>query len=175
MGHSWVFKSIERTIARSTRFTGRASVREFWAWTAASFFAVCILAGLQVALVFDWSPPFFGESSYNLTLWALRFLQLVILFPTVALMVRRVHDQNRSGSRVLWFVLASTITCALVAACSTGILFLFFRGQSPGHSPLVLIFPIGVFLAFLVAECVVIHRFFSETGTRGPNRFGLPR
>jgi uncharacterized membrane protein YhaH (DUF805 family) len=79
-------------------FTGRSSRKEFWLFqlaVALALFAIVILAALI-------------DSLQTVLIGVLVFGMLGLLVPTVAVQVRRFHDQDRSG----WFALLNLVPYA---------------------------------------------------------------
>ena len=74
---------------RSISFRGRSSRREYWSWV------LCVLL-LQIVCGFLRD----GLDIVDLPLNEILFL--VTLLPGTAVAVRRLHDTNRSGLRLLW-------------------------------------------------------------------------
>lgn len=86
---------------------------------------------------------------------------LVILIPSLAVAVRRLHDTNRSG----WWLLAPLapyLVGVLVAVAAIAVSDLAILGALV--SLLALLVAIGLAVMLLVFYCL--------EGTRGPNRFG---
>lgn len=78
-------------------FTGRARRKEYWMFTLFNFIAVVILSILDGVL---------GLVSYETGFGVLSGLySLAVLLPSLAVLVRRLHDTDRSG----WWVLISLV------------------------------------------------------------------
>lgn len=77
-------------------FTGRARRKEYWYFILVSLFIMIGLAVIE-SLVFQTAPGKFGILTW--IYW------LVVLTPTIAVQVRRLHDVGRSG----WWLLLSLI------------------------------------------------------------------
>jgi uncharacterized membrane protein YhaH (DUF805 family) len=102
--------TIQQAVSRFWRkyavFSGRASRSEYWWWTLVSFI-VSVVLQLLGSLIFGgglFSPP---DGDLDLSRLALPLLPslvwaLVVLVPSIALAVRRLHDTNRSG---WWYLL----------------------------------------------------------------------
>jgi uncharacterized membrane protein YhaH (DUF805 family) len=111
-------QSVKHVFSNYVTFQGRASRSEFWWWylfTAIVSFIVFIPVipwytdlintsisadGAAVAL-----PALSGLATFGLilsTIWS-----LVILLPTIAVAVRRLHDTNKSG----WWLLLWFLSC----------------------------------------------------------------
>lgn len=86
-------EAVQTCFAKSFSWEGRASRAEFWWFSLAMYLVMLVVAwGLQPAAAAIHSPGT-GVTVYTL-------LMLVILFPSIAVMVRRLHDTNRNGG---WF------------------------------------------------------------------------
>ena len=87
--------------------SGRASRSTFWWWLLYANVAVTVpmlmwflYANIPAAIpiLMDFAPP--TEPGHG-TVLATRLLLLALLLPTGTLIVRRLHDMNRSGHRLL--------------------------------------------------------------------------
>ena len=78
-------------IKKYASFEGRASRSEYW-----YFFLACFLAGFGVGFVGG-----LAGLSLDVINQISLVVQLVVLIPSIAAGVRRIHDSNRSG----WFLL----------------------------------------------------------------------
>ena len=77
-------------------FNGRASRSEFWWWTLAAY-GMLIPASFVDGMIFGWG--------LDDPTWISWLVLLGIFIPNLAVMVRRLHDTNRSG----WWILISLI------------------------------------------------------------------
>lgn len=81
-------EAVGRCFVKSFSWEGRASRREFW-YFHLFVFIVAFLVGMFTA---PESPePLYPESPYQ------ALFLLAVLFPLVSVLVRRLHDQGRSG------------------------------------------------------------------------------
>ena len=98
-------------------FTGRARGSEFWYFL---LFVFCLSCAAQIldAILFDFTWVGFGP------LYWISYLGL--LFPILTVYVRRLHDTNKSGWRLLWSI------------TGIGIFFIFYwliiKGDSDKNS-----------------------------------------
>ena len=92
------------------RFSGRARRREYWLFVLLVFVAVAIAASVDVTLGlgggwYDYDRPWmFGRIFPVHVMWAGPFTwltSLLLLVPSLAVTVRRLHDSDRSGAWVL--------------------------------------------------------------------------
>lgn len=86
-------------------FTGRAPRSEYW-WFALLVWVV--LGGLQLLQLIPTGTTDYGHTSYNLSLVTMIVAPLFaigVLLPSLAVLVRRLHDANFSG----WFALLGLI------------------------------------------------------------------
>jgi|SRR5271170_6768039 len=133
------FEAIEACLTKFADFEGRAPRAEYW-WF--------VLFTTVVGFILTHILPLLGDIA-----------GLVLLLPTWAVGVRRLHDVDRSGGWLLLPLpaLLLTLICG-VAAYATGTRA--FAG-------------IVVPLALVTVGCyVVILVWNSQRGTAGPNRFG---
>jgi uncharacterized membrane protein YhaH (DUF805 family) len=103
---------------------GRSTRSEFWFWHLFVFiveipfiviYNVATRSELQTAVVArDWAG-FFADL-FGWSFWLLVVVSLVFILPTIAVLIRRLHDLDRSGG---WFWIA------LVPSAGGIILFIF--------------------------------------------------
>ncbi|MBP2474758.1 uncharacterized membrane protein YhaH (DUF805 family) [Crossiella equi] len=85
----WPHEAVVRVLRKSVDWTGRASRSEYWWWVL--FVALAWLFTLGVTFRLTDEPPGFV------------LVPLVLLWvPTIAVLVRRLHDSGRSGA--WWFL-----------------------------------------------------------------------
>ena len=94
------FNEYQNVLKKYADFKGRATVREFW-----SFYLINSAAGLLLALA---TPAL------------LAVLLLGTLLPGIAVGVRRLHDQNRSGAHSLIAFIPFGVVVLLFWATQTG-------------------------------------------------------
>ena len=106
-------QSISTCMRKYVTFSGRATRSEFW-W----FFLFTILINLAatsqassfVPILLDGQDMTENESSYFLNNFFFLYLStitsLILLLPSLAVAVRRLHDVGRSG---LWILIAFTV------------------------------------------------------------------
>lgn len=94
-------------------FTGRASRRELLSYLLFLYGVSCLLGlfcGVFFGLVLDRGDAI----NMNGLLGGLMMIfYLCVLSPTLAIIVRRLHDVNRSGRNVLWLLLPIIGWCIL--------------------------------------------------------------
>ena len=113
-------------------FHGRVSRLEFWHY---------ILVYLVVSVLLD----ILGIRLLSTVVW------LALLAPTLAIVVRRLHDVDRSG----WLILVPIVPAFLMVA----LLYLFW--------------PLGVIFAFATVACsAYLIYLYVLPGTSGSNQYG---
>lgn len=123
-------------------FRGRLGRRDFWVWLV---LWLVVMAGAFAAASRGW-----------LAIQSAAFLIVFLLWPTAAVLVKRLHDRNRAGSWALLLILAWMLAAGnwqmmpALAAWTLGRLL-----------------PAVIFVLMLV-ECGFL------AGTAGDNRFGPP-
>jgi uncharacterized membrane protein YhaH (DUF805 family) len=98
-----------------TAFEGRAGRREFWRFVLYQSVILVLLSLVDYAI---------GTFSLDLRIGLLGgFYGMVVMLPSIAMAVRRLHDTGRSG----WWLLAG-----LVPLAGEAVLFLFYllKGQA---------------------------------------------
>jgi len=92
-------EATKTVLAKYANFSGRASRSEFWWWTLAYIIIIFIAGVIDSAVI----VPVLGIEAAarvgGLPLFAIASLALFI--PSIAVAVRRLHDQDRSG----WWLL----------------------------------------------------------------------
>jgi len=86
---------------------------------------------------------------------------LIMLLPSLAVTVRRLHDSNRTG----WWVLG--VWGPYLALIPMSVMMFLSRAGAVGFA----IFAILAYIAILVFGIILLVFMFMD-GTRGPNRFG---
>ena len=91
-----------RPLQRYADFNGRSPRAEYWWFICLQWLALALLVFLAVAIAGDSreSNPFFGAF---IVPFVIGLIGLII--PNIAVLVRRLHDQNRSGWFILFFVI----------------------------------------------------------------------
>lgn len=100
-----MFDWYKKVLSEYANFQGRATRNEFWWFYLVNIlivFGLMFLAGILLALLFDSG----GMASVAMIPYGLLVLYgLAIFIPTLAVIVRRLHDVGKSG----WFYLISII------------------------------------------------------------------
>lgn len=153
-----------KCIKNYVTFEGRASRAEFWYFVLCSLLFTLAAALVDLAL-FDEATLRAGGVFYPIAC-------IFFLLPSIAVTVRRMHDIDRSGKRVLWYVL---FTAAWVAALLVGTLLFFAAGAVGGEPPLwakVFMGVIGFCAVVTVVWGVLFLVWCARRGTPGDNRYG---
>lgn len=149
-----------KCIRNYANFKGRASRSEYWYFILFSFLFMI------AAMVLD--KLIFGKpQSVFYFLFA-----LFVFLPQVAVMVRRLHDTNRSGKIVLWYYLAGIVWILLMVFSGLSYFIAAAQGQIIGA-------PTGFFLAVVLIGAlaftvwgIVFLVWFCTKGTTGDNKYG---
>ncbi len=93
--------AVQRFFKKYATFRGRASRSEFWWWTLVNVVVAVVLSGLALATsgptVDELGQPV-GPSGLGLVFYLLYLAwTLATIVPGIALVVRRLHDSNKSG------------------------------------------------------------------------------
>jgi uncharacterized membrane protein YhaH (DUF805 family) len=110
-------------------------------------------------------------------------VQLLVIYPSVAVMVKRFHDRNRSGALVLFLIVPVIVVAVTDFLGITGkplqlpqvdpnasLFSLWLLGLQLKAEQQPLDFALGLWI-FVVTVWFLIELGFFR-GTRGPNRFG---
>lgn len=151
----WFIKCIKNYV----NFSGRACRKEYWYFTLFTLIFMLVattcdiaLFSLERAMVFSPFQWIFG---------------LFILLPQLAVLVRRLHDTNRSGKWVLWYYLLFFVWAIIM------LIYLFYYIISmkiddvPADFVAVMIAGLGfcVWTVFFLVWCC-------QRGTVGTNKYG---
>jgi len=96
--------AIKSVFSQYATFSGRARRSEFWFWYLFLVIVAAvegILLGIVGSASLDTATGTFGAGFYVVTV-LVSIVWLVLLLPTLAVMVRRLHDQDKSG--FFWFM-----------------------------------------------------------------------
>ena len=85
-----MFDYYVKVLKNYATFSGRARRKEYWMFALCNFF-ICILLGVLMAVL----------GVFGIVLYVLYGLGIII--PSLAVLVRRLHDTNRSGA---WFFIS---------------------------------------------------------------------
>lgn len=116
--------AVKTVLGKYATFSGRADRGEFWWFIGFALLLFIVLGGIEGAIL----APMLGYSAFDPDLGQpLQLLAaLVLLLPTLALDVRRLHDIDRSG----WWYLVG-----LIPVVGTFILlYWFLQPSTPGSN-----------------------------------------
>lgn len=88
-------ESIRTCFKKYADFSGRASLSEYWWFYLLSFILGCVFG----------FPTLLGNSGFSFGMIFSSIIGLAIFLPSLAVMVRRLHDTGKSG----WWILISLI------------------------------------------------------------------
>jgi uncharacterized membrane protein YhaH (DUF805 family) len=154
-------------------FRGRINRAKLWLATLI-YFVIFLLLQIPVFLTlmqkFDGSEPepVTGANTLTILLPVLtNLLMLLVAASNIAVVIKRLHDQDKSGWWVLFFVVAPYALFLIAGAMSGMVSY----AQSTIGNPLIVIS-----MSCLSAVCVIAIWAFIELGclrgTVGPNCFG---
>lgn len=150
---------VKSTLRRWTDFRGRSRRKEFW-YFSLFLLILSMAAGLAVLLL---------ENTLGVAVpeWPLNVLGLLLLFPHLAVSVRRLHDAGKSG---LWIV-----GPWLLVMAGLGLLLVNMSGLFPSEGTLSDIFVvlwIGSWVAVFAVMALTIIFTFLYNSQPGTNRYG---
>jgi len=135
------FTAFTTGFSKFATFSGRASRSEFWFFHLGT---VLVAFGIGMASAMLAGPSSRGDAS---ALWS-----LMIMLPSLAITVRRLHDINRSGWLLLVF--QAIVVLAFILAVSSNDRVSMIGGLALAGSLLTAVY------------------FLAEAGTPGPNQYG---
>lgn len=166
-------------LRRYADFQGRSRRMEYWMWVVFQILVYLVLTimmfavgGSVMALAQDAESPaaMAGLGGGMLIVMGLiGIFWLATIIPSLAVMVRRLHDSNKSGFWLLGFYVlvfiqyGFAITAALSAGAAAG------YGAQPSGGMMA----VSALLSLVVlVYAIVLLVFFFLDGTPGENRFG---
>jgi uncharacterized membrane protein YhaH (DUF805 family) len=159
-------EAIASCFRKYANFSGRAPRSEYWWW---ALFIVLVTFGVELV------AGFLTAASGNKLVGGLLVLlmDLFFLLPNLAVVVRRLHDLNRSG----WWYGALIILGLFLGALAVPVFIRVGMNHQQGLDDMTGINS-GIFLLIGVLGLIeaifglVLLVWFCLRGTRGPNRFG---
>ncbi|MBV8685724.1 MAG: DUF805 domain-containing protein [Alphaproteobacteria bacterium] len=151
-------------LKRYAEFSGRSRRMEYWMFTLFIIVMWVVLFGLMIGLAGTAILGGFGSGggagsamaaggAIMIVLVLCGLLWLVLLIPSIAVGIRRLHDTDRSGWWLGGYFLLAVVSNVLTRSSGPGALSMLF-------SLAVLIYAIMLFV-FMVLD-----------GTKGPNKYG---
>lgn len=106
-------EAVRTCLSKYATFSGRASRSEYWFFYLATVIVIFVAGILDRALGLDFkmANPLTGLEQSAGYGWLYVIAGLALLLPSLAAMVRRLHDTNRSG---WWWLIALTGIGAIV-------------------------------------------------------------
>lgn len=161
-----------RPLKRYAEFSGRSSRAEFW-WFFLFMMIIYIAFWVVLFGTMGMSAAASGNPNPVAMLGAfgalgivMMLFYLVVLIPSIAVQVRRLHDTNRSG----WWLGAFWLLYVVYLITTFGMAFSATPGsQPPSLAGAGVMMVIG--LAFFVYSIVLLV-FFCLRGTTGANQYG---
>ena len=160
-------------LKRYADFSGRSRRKEYWMFLlfniliGIGFTLLSVIVGGTAAAVGGESAALAAGGSMGIIAILQFIVNLVLLIPSLAVGVRRLHDTNRSG----WWLFAPVIGYVVLIAGLIGAgLFTLGPGATPNFGSMFAVIAIGGLLALVLAILILV--FMCLEGTRGPNRFG---
>lgn len=102
------FDAIKQGFSKYVTFSGRARRSEYWYWTL-----FCFIVSLAVGGVGGVAEGLSSSASNSpFANWVSNLVNIVLVLPSLAVAVRRLHDTNRSG---WWLLLPVSLTLVSIA------------------------------------------------------------
>jgi uncharacterized membrane protein YhaH (DUF805 family) len=143
-------QAITRAFLNAFNFRGRAQRSEFWRFLLFTVLGLCVFRVLDVVALGLLGTPLFS------TLFA-----LAVAIPVLAVMVRRLHDTDRSA----WWLF---VPFGVLAAA----FFLYINTSAAPSSAFVEVATIAVIANLVLIGFFLLIVWLSVGGTNGVNRFG---
>lgn len=165
-------RAIKTCFSKYCVFKGRAQRAEYWYFVLFCFLVNWVLStGSMVKLMPTLlaegpgrtTNPFEIYAQGGVLMYAYLLFSLVVLLPTLAAMVRRLHDTNRSGWWVLayyLFIIVGEVVVFIIAGDS-------FSTGGVQFALAMMIFGLG-----MLAVSIVLLVWLCTAGTKGPNKYG---
>ena len=169
------WRNAYRVLSRTFDYSGRSSRAELWWWMRLLF---CALLVSFAAFVVEHTLLVRSLPNLSTLLGTLLIASVLVavlgFLPTLALVVRRLHDTGRSGGAVVvWFVAPLFAWIVFL-----GIAFVTFSIALVGGDTSVVPFysSLGVAIAVTLAVACWAIWWLQQEGNDGPNPFGdVPR
>jgi uncharacterized membrane protein YhaH (DUF805 family) len=166
-----------RPLKRYAEFSGRSSRAEFW-WFVLGMIVIFVLMwfvmfGALAGLGTSNSQPGAGMlAMFGFGGLLMAVFGLLLIIPSIAVQVRRLHDTDRSGWWLGGYYILYAVYLAMMLGSLSTIMGAQMRGETPvqpssgmfGASMLLSLLLFIYFIALLVFYCL--------PGTKGTNRFG---
>ena len=144
-------ESIKTCFQKYADFEGRARRSEFW-W----FFLFCTVSSSILGTI-----PLLGQ-----------LYMLALLIPYLAVLVRRLHDTNRSAGWLLLFLPIAILGLVLLLVMLFAIGFASAFGADVEIDAWTMAFMAFVNFAIFMGGTIPLLIFCALPGTVGPNRYG---
>jgi uncharacterized membrane protein YhaH (DUF805 family) len=111
-----MFEYMIMPFQRYAEFSGRSRRLEYWAFVLMNAVIFIVLGGIAVAMGFSFSALSggdFGGAAFSAGMMApfavMGIYTLLVIIPSIAVTVRRLHDRNMSGWWYLGFIVLSAL------------------------------------------------------------------
>jgi uncharacterized membrane protein YhaH (DUF805 family) len=156
-------------LKRYADFSGRSRRQEYWSWIL--FQVIIYIAVLVLLMLVGGSAFMTGDVQSAMAVGGIAFLiiglyliwELVILVPSLAVAVRRLHDTNHSG----WWILAPLVPYLIAFVAAIGGMS---SGSGSGLKAAGLVTMLCVLAAIVLGLVLLVFMFLD--GTPGANRYG---
>jgi len=171
-------QSIKTCFRKYAVFKGRACRSEFWWFTLFTFLvsvALDFLLGLfMIPLIFKGQ---FNAESISGVSTPFSIVSLVVglalLLPSLGVLVRRLHDLNKSG---WWIGIFYIVEAILIVLMTVAGLTLFALGENPALTsddlPFGMLFLVSILAILLFAYAILLLVWCCKRGTVGYNKYG---
>jgi uncharacterized membrane protein YhaH (DUF805 family) len=162
-----------RPLKKYATFSGRAPRAEFW-WFMLALFVVYMIVWIGfgatlTGLAATGTDPSAGLlGAFGAAGIAMVLFWLVLLIPTIAVQVRRLHDTERSG----WWLGVFYLLYAVYMALTMGSAFSAVATGDPSQVATGGFIGAMVLGLVLFVYMIVLLVFYCLPGTKGPNKYG---
>lgn len=133
-----MFEYMIMPFQRYAEFSGRSRRMEFWSFTLMNAVILIVLTTVALAMGFSFSALSggeFGSAAFGAGMMApfalMGIYGLLVLVPSIAVTVRRLHDRNMSGWWYLGFIVLSALPLIGFVANIAFLVIMFLPG-TPG-------------------------------------------
>jgi len=154
-----------------TKFSGRARRKEYWGFFLFDFIMTLVIPLvswillLRAIMIDGGNSPFAKVPNILGWLW-----YLYIFFPSLAVMIRRLHDIGKSGWNIIWLRLPTIVFMGFVVLMEIGTISETYILNIFNESAGCIIVGISIVMCLIIAIIELV--WFCTKGNKGGNKYG---